>query len=169
MLGIGGNIQKLELRVDLKRNPRRFWKFFKDSKKKSNLNNISDWSKYFSDLLAEDEKSATLFVPSADDVNIVFPHPTTYQINMARQLNTEFTHEEVEGAIESMIRNKAAGICPIVAEWLKYARAPGTTGAESNLLCNSITLLFNGVMKEGYIFGWASGALVPVPKPKGRH
>lgn len=160
-----------QLHGDLRFQPKRFWKAYGKSSKLSSAFGLEQWSEYFKKLFEASPNKETGDATDEAVWALNFPLPSEHDLLNAAALNTDFTECEIVSALDKVANGKAAGVDGIPMEFLKHAVivTPGEGGANTRqyILRHHITFLFNKVLAEGYPVEWATGALVPVPKPKG--
>lgn len=155
----------LQLQNDMYADPKLFWKAYGGSRKKTPLTNVDEWTKYFAELYAATHRDDHRGASTSDDL---FHLPSSEQVEHARDLNREFTVDEICWVLEHEVgRGKSAGPDGIPGEFLKYAYTTVPDGSSKHLLGEALMVIFNKVLREGYPEHWATSALVPVPKPKG--
>ena len=162
---------------DVRCDPKAFWEAFGRQSRKGGGFPLAEWSKYFKELFqansgpeacAETRGEAG---PEPDGARpVLFPPANANMLKQAADLNKDFSVLEITLALRAAANGKSAGVDGLPMEFMKHAvrevEVEGKT-VRVNILAGHITHLFNRVLRDGYPKGWAVGAIVPVPKPKG--
>ncbi len=156
---------------DLQQQPKKFWKAYgKPNNTNISLSDVEGWTTYFKDLY---KLHGHAFSDSDCDAAVharMFPVPDKHNVESAACLNCDFTCCEIISALDSAANGKSAGVDGVPMEFLKHAVTvfcDGGREVKCHVLADHITHLFNMVLRQGYPASWSTGAVVPVPKPKG--
>ena len=162
---------------DVRCNPKVFWDAFGRQSKKEGGFPLAEWSKYFKELFQANsgaeacaETGGGTGLEPDGACPVLFPPADADLLKQAADLNRDFSVSEITQALRSAANGKSAGVDGLPMEFMKHAvrevEVEGKT-VRVNILAGHITHLFNRVLEGGYPKGWAVGAIVPVPKPKG--
>jgi hypothetical protein len=159
--------------------PKTFWNHVQRTKKNSTLNDVTDWTKYFKDLLKANESGKyyrdSLEMHCAQHPFMYAP-PDANRLANGDVLNTAISYDEVVNALKATKCGKSHGADGIPMEFLRQAfweehitNADGKISVIRHFIfAQALVALFNKVLHRAeYPAHWAVGTLVPVPKPKG--
>jgi hypothetical protein len=130
---------------------------------------VGEWSAYFKALYTGGDATHPYHSDELNEHLANFAHAFmegSEEAKLAAQvLNSPFTEQEVQSALDKMSDGKAAGIDGVPAEFLTHA-CLSEQGAP-NVLATYLTRMFNLVMQGEYPSRWATNALCPFPNLKG--
>jgi hypothetical protein len=105
--------------------PRRFWSSYKDTLKGCSISDVGEWSAYFKALYTGGNATHPYHSDELNEHLANFAHAFmegSEEAKLAAQvLNSPFTEQEVQSALDKMSDGKAAGIDGVPAEFLTHA------------------------------------------------
>ena len=114
--------------------------------------NTKDSIKYHNDVLEVEAKDYITQYDFANNVMPLYNKDLKYEI-----INSNFSNEEVNNAIDYLKNNKSPGIDKFHAEFIKSSKKE---------LLQWITLVLNYIIEvKDFPSDWAEGLRIPVPKP----
>ena len=147
------------------RNPKAFWRSYKE--RQTQQNNISRlaWKESFQALYKAPTEACADQRLQAETTPVNPLQPESPSPMPASQptspdtasdlLNADITHEEVEAALKRLKRNKAAGVDGIRAEFILDA---------ASILLTPLVLTFNQILDKGVPPSWCIGLIHPIFK-----
>ena len=139
-----------DLLILSKKNPKLFWKKFKNDKKQHNrINSNLNFFDHFKNLAA---KNISLSEQGKNEVKILF----TENVKYIEVLDCEVTFDELSNEIKNLKRSKSSGHDAVINEFLIHA--------PDYIKC-FLVLIFNAIISLEYIpENWCIGTIVPVFK-----